>query len=79
MAESDPARFASALADDWGDSLRDEARAAVDLLEYPDRGGDGDHPLSLFSFLKGLRSLLIYARSRHFGIVHVRYQYLSGK
>ena len=79
MAESNPRRFARALADDWGDSLLEELRGAVDLLEYPDEGGDGDHPLSLFSFLKGLRSLLLSARSRQFAIVHVRYVYLSGR
>jgi hypothetical protein len=79
MAESDPRRFATALADDWGDKVREEARRAVDLLEISDSGCEGDDPVSFFSFLKGLRSLLLSARSREFGIVHIRYALLFGK
>ena len=80
MAESEPSRWGDVFPDGWSaDTIREELHRSTDLLADREGAGDGDHPLSVFSFLKGLRALLLKASAAGWPIAHLRFVEISGR
>ena len=61
---------------DSAEHIAEEARDAFDLTEERKFRSEGDRPMYFFSFLKGLRTVLLDARARGLAVMHIRYVYL---
>jgi hypothetical protein len=75
-ATHNPERFVAPLVTDDVEIIAEEARDAVDLTEGGATRDDGDRPIYFFSFIKGLRTVLLDAHARRLAVLHVRYVYL---
>jgi hypothetical protein len=75
-----PERFIAPMWLHPGDEelITEEARNAADLTEEG-AGVEGDRPMYFFSFLKGLRTVLLDAHARRLAVLHVRYVYLFSR
>jgi len=72
-AASSPESFAGALLTDDVDELRQGFCHSIDSTREKSYSDDGDSPVYFFSFLKGLRSLLLDAQTRKLDVLHLRY------
>jgi len=78
-AAKHPERFEAAMANFDAAWIAQDARDALDLTkEEVQNSGlaeDGDRPIYFFSFLKGLRTVLLDAQTRRMAVLHLHYVY----
>jgi len=78
-ATDHPERFEAAMANFDAACIAEDARAALDLtkdgVQEMGLAEDGDRPIYFFSFLKGLRTVLLDAQARRMAVLHLRYVY----
>lgn len=74
IAATHPERFVTPLATEEIDWIAQGVREAADMTTQRDFShGPDDEPIYFFSFLKGLRSLLLDAHARRLAVLHVRF------
>ena len=72
VAASHPERFVEPLATNDIDWIAQGLRESVDMTQSGFSHDPDDEPPYFFSFLKGLRSLLLDAHARRLAVLHVR-------
>ncbi len=78
-AANHPERFEAPMANFHAALIAEDARDALDLtkdgVQNSGLAEDGDRPIYFFSFLKGLRTVLLDAQARRMAVLHLRYRY----
>jgi hypothetical protein len=78
-AANNPERFEAPMANFHAACIAEDARDALDLtkdgVQEMGLAEDGDRPIYFFSFLKGLRTVLLDAQARRMAVLHLRYVY----